>query len=80
MKKYLMKCGHVANAETFDGKPVCVICKCYEIANEQPIIIGRKAKCVWCGSERESSFNLPFFEYKPKQEYDSYYCGCGGWD
>ena len=32
------------------------------------------------GKERESSIELPFFEYKPDKEYDKFYCGCGGWD
>ena len=80
MKKYLMKCGHVANSETTDGKPFCVVCGCYDLADNQPILRNRKAKCYWCEKEVESSFNLPFFKFRPEQEYDSYYCGCGGWD
>lgn len=78
--KTLMKCGHVANGKTFDGKPICVICNCVEAAETKPNPDGRKAKCYWCGKEVESSFNLPFFKFRPEQEYDSYYCGCGGWD
>jgi hypothetical protein len=27
-----------------------------------------------------SSTDLPFFESKPNQEFDEYYCGCWGWD
>jgi hypothetical protein len=27
-----------------------------------------------------SSKELAFFESKPDQEYDTYYCGCLGWD
>ena len=41
---------------------------------------GRKAKCAMCGREKDSDYNLPFFEYRPNEEYDSYYCGCIGWD
>lgn len=80
MKRFIMKCGHIANAETTDGKPACAICSCYEIAEEQPILRNRKAKCCWCGKVTRSSFSLPYFEFKPAKEYDSYYCGCKGWD
>ncbi len=27
-----------------------------------------------------SSTDLPFFEHKPDEEYDAYFCGCMGWD
>ena len=27
-----------------------------------------------------SSPDLPFFEHKPTQPHDEYYCGCFGWD
>lgn len=80
MKKFIMKCGHIANAETPDGKPACAICGCFDIADEQPILRNRKARCSYCGKEVDSNFNLPFFEFKPAEEYDSYYCGCGGWN
>lgn len=80
MQKFLMKCGHTANAETPDGKPCCVICDCFEIADEQPILRNRKAKCAWCGKIVKSNFSLPFFQFKPAEEYDEYYDGCGGWD
>lgn len=79
MYKPLMKCGHTANAETFSGQPCCVICGCTEIV-ERPSLKGRKAKCAYCGKIKDSDYNLPFFEYRPDREYDSYYCGCGGWD
>ena len=79
-EKPLMKCGHTANAETSDGKPCCVICACFELAEKQPSLQGRKAKCSYCGKIVDSNYNLPFFEYKQEQEYDSYYCGCRGWE
>lgn len=83
--KYLMKCGHVANAVTEDGKPVCVLCigidpKAQEIDKEIPDLTGRKAKCSICGKAKESSFDLPFFDYRKDRETDEYYCGCFGWD
>jgi hypothetical protein len=28
----------------------------------------------------KSSIDLPFFEHKPNEPHDVYYCGCFGWD
>lgn len=28
----------------------------------------------------DSSWDLAFFQHKPNEEYDEYYCGCYGWD
>lgn len=78
MNKPMMKCGHAANA-TVNGKPACAICMCEEIA-KTPDLTGRFAKCPFCGHETESNINLPFFEYRPNDEYDRYYDGCFGWD
>ena len=33
-----------------------------------------------CQAEISSNLNLPFFEYKPKEDYDMFYCGCHGWE
>lgn len=42
---------------------------------------GRMARCTYnCGSKTQSKWELPFFKYQPDNEYDSYYCGCFGWD
>lgn len=86
--KYLMKCGHVANAIDADGKPICAICAPDEkgmtieriVEGETGGLEGRKARCPWCGKLKESKWTLPFFEYLPQKENDSFYCGCGGWD
>ena len=84
MYKPLMKCGHTANAETSTGEPCCAICAGFTedayIVVPRPSLEGRKAKCSFCGNIVDSDYNLPFFEYKPENEYDSYYDGCGGWD
>lgn len=86
--KYLMKCGHTANATSADGKPICAICLgvkpgADEIAKEADLT-GRKARCSYYGSKchsiADSNFSLPFFEHRPDREYDSFYCGCWGWD
>lgn len=86
--RYLMKCGHVANAKTSDGKPCCAICVGLK---EEALIVdrecegtegleGRKAKCYDCGEITDSRWSLPFFDYRPDEEYDGYYDGCRGWD
>jgi len=80
----VMQCGCRANARTRDGKPCCAIHvglhpgynKPMEV---QPALTGRRARCN-CGRSADSSASLPFFEYRPDQEYDGYYCGCLGWD
>lgn len=80
MNDVLMKCGHTAMARDDKGNPVCPICMCIEIANAKPNLEGRKARCSYCGYETPSKVSLPFFEYLPNEKYDSYYCGCRGWD
>ncbi len=40
----------------------------------------RRAKCIQCALKTESNSGLAFFESKPEKEFDSYYCGCYGWD
>lgn len=84
MGEVIMKCGHAANA-THNGNPVCAICfgltpDAEIIADTAPDLTGRKAMCSQCGRITDSSENLLFFEYRPEQEYDSFYCGCKGWN
>lgn len=80
-KKLVMECGHTANGESLDGEPVCAICMCTDIdENIKVDLHGRKAKCSECGKIVDSKFGLPFFQYRGDEEYDSYYCGCEGWD
>ena len=79
---YKMKCGHVNNA-TSNGKPACAICTCFDVDHEvtgKEGLENRKAKCSDCGRISDSRWNLPFFSHNPDKEYDSYYCGCYGWD
>ena len=86
-KEVLMKCGHTANSVfKYNGeyKPCCAIC--FGITNdaveevELQSLENRKAKCSWCGKEVDSRYSLPFFKHKPDKEYDTFYCGCGGWN
>ena len=81
----MMKCGHAANATDKDGKPICAICigltpDAEIVAETKPDLTGRKARCTQCGRVTNSNEKLPFFEYRPNCEYDSFYCGCRGWD
>lgn len=76
--KPMLKCGHTANAVDGEGKPACAICGCTE-KGEEPFLAIRKARCE-CGKIVSSKMTLPFFRHCPDKEYDSYYCGCWGWD
>ena len=81
---FLMKCGHDNNALDRNGNPACVTCGCFDIDKkiEKPTdgLEGRQAKCADCGVTTESSWDLPFFKHNPDREFDSYYCGCWGWN
>ncbi len=79
-----------------NSKPICAICAGVtsdaEIVEREckgtDGLEGRKAKCLYSSPKRgytckgiiPSEWELPFFEYCPDEEYDSYYCGCWGWD
>lgn len=82
----LMKCGHTANAiNSGSRKPCCAICIGIDpgaevVAEIQPTLEGRVARCAFCGLEAKSGLTLAFFEYHPDRPYDMYYCGCRGWD
>ena len=84
MNLYLMKCGHVNQGVTSEGKPACAICGCFDV--EKPIVKptdgleGRQCKCADCGHVAPSAWNQAFFKYQPDREFDSYYCGCYGWN
>lgn len=82
-----MECGHAANSILSIGNnewvPACVFCypdkKATLIADKPPNLTNRKAQCPYCKRTVQSELTLPFFEHRPG-EYDSYYCGCRGWD
>ncbi len=85
MKKMLMKCGCAAQGTDRNGDPVCVVHFGLDIgATEKvktPHLTGRKARCSYGNHGiTASDLRLAFFEYKPDQETDRYYCGCWGWD
>lgn len=81
-KEIMMKCGHAANGYSVKDNvriPACAICACLEIDENPASIENRMAKCT-CGKTVKSERNLPFFAHKPESKYDSYYCGCYGWN
>lgn len=93
MSNPMMKCGHAANAKNALGKPCCVICAGINpgasvVDEAPPSLEGRMAKCSYskgrdgkpCLSMKPSSPDLAFFESKPNEEYDRFYCGCWGWN
>lgn len=88
-----MKCGHSAQARDSKGRPACAICigthpGATVVEGSPPSLEGRFATCSYsrrrdgkpCTSRRPSSFDLPFFEHRPRNDTDEYYCGCWGWD
>jgi len=93
MSKPMMKCGHAANGVAPDGAPVCVICAMIRSVGEDwrevadaPDLSIRTAICSLRFGPKgihgmtPSAIDLPFFEHRPKEAQDFYYCGCCGWD
>lgn len=81
--KLILRCGCAANATDQNGKPSCAVhvgLTDTEVEPIQPDLTGRMAKCEYCKRTKPSSTELAFFSHHPDIEYDSYYCGCRGWD
>lgn len=75
----IMKCGHAPNSNRGNPPvPACVICDCVEPADETPNLADRAARCIYCKKETPSDLSLAFF--RSGSDYDTYYCGCKGWD
>jgi len=82
----MMKCGHAANSllTKSDGSkvPACVICAGIhpgydQVVEEKPDLTERIARC-YCGKEKPSNWNLPFFEYcGPGSRSATETCVCG---
>ncbi len=79
-----MKCGCAASGTvSVSGGPSLVSCcihSCTEVMDEKPSLEGRTAVCAYGGREVPSSWDLAFFQYRPNEKHDQYYCGCYGWD
>lgn len=80
----LMQCGHTANGKDGEGNPVCVICagisKGFNVVVEKPDLAGRQAICPSCKVVVNSKWSLAFFNYRPSERFDEFYCGCRGWN
>lgn len=82
----MMKCGHASNMKDKHGNVICGICNCKEVLGEcnDDALKGRRAICNQhkngVPTPVPSSWQLPFFKYRPEAEYDTYYCGCYGWE
>ena len=79
-----MKCGCAAQGTvTRKDEPAvvgCLVHGCTEVAEAPPDLTGRTAICLYGGNEVPSSHSLAFFEHRPNEKHDRYYCGCYGWD
>lgn len=72
MNDILMSCGCVAVGKTtaiggvkFDPPiPVCITHNCHEVAESKPSLSGRRSRCGCMTNIVDSSYNLPFFEYR----------------
>lgn len=76
------------------GAPVCVICigiapGAEQVDADYQTAAGRMARCSYfprggkqgkCQEPQPSTTALAFFESRPDQPFDRYYCGCWGWD
>lgn len=80
----MLACGHTALAKDGNGAWVCPICVGIHPGARDivatPSVEGRTASCAQCGKKRPSETDLPFFQHRPSEKHDFYYCGCHGWD
>ena len=78
-----------------EKRPACAICAGISgganlIVDEVgPDLSKRQARCGYATSSRCEGTIIPseqardkqaFFEYRPDREFDSFYCGCFGWN
>ena len=87
----MMACGHTAQAVDAEGRPACAICvgrkpEARRVADSPPDLTGREARCGGaqlrkrCRGPVPSATGLAFFGHRPDAKFDTYYCGCDGWD
>jgi hypothetical protein len=84
----MMMCGCSSNATVVrDGKsvPCCAIHAGIKdgwdkVNTNPPKVEMRQAECSYCNRRVPSNIHLAFFEHKPNEPYDKFYCGCRGWD
>lgn len=80
----LMKCGCAPQGRDMqNNKEVCITHGEQSYMENQPSLLGRKAKCTYygfCKVAVESREDLPFFKFRTREVLDEFYCGCQGWD
>jgi hypothetical protein len=82
----IMECGCAANAvrEGKDGlrQYSCIHHSTVKQLEVQPDLTLRMARCRYgCESSiAKSRTDMQFFEYRPAENYDLYYCGCWAYD
>ena len=74
-----MKCGHMAQGHTHEGKPLCLLCLCDEVDFTTYDLDNRLAECKFCKTLIKSSIYLPGFKYQKDYLYDEWSCGCDRW-
>lgn len=82
MKQVLLTCGCVASAtDGRTGKPACLWHSSKPVeASKAPDLTGRKARCAQCGEAASSDLRLAYFQHRPERDFDTYYCGCFGFN
>lgn len=81
-----LACGCLSNAIDQDNNPACSTHDGLMDTSpaELPDLMDRKAVCTQHKFTPkkvvDSVITLPFFQYRPDMQFDSYYCGCWGWD
>jgi len=76
----LLTCGHTSNSVDFLGQPACALCGHSKPAAEPPSLVGRIARCHYGDKNCQSDYGLPFFKLELDNDFDSFYCGCKGWN
>jgi len=76
----LMKCGCIAQGKTSNDKSICITHMEKIPMEDPPDLSERVARCEQKCKSVQSSPDLPFFVYQPDREFDTYYCGCRGWN
>jgi hypothetical protein len=80
MSNVLMSCGCTTPlTRQATGEPSCMWHPEAEPVLPMPDLSARVARC-YCGEQTPSSPKLAFFELRPTYTFDTYYCGCAGWE
>jgi hypothetical protein len=82
LNRRVMTCGCADVGSVMEGGKWVRGCPYHGVTepmDPQPQLAERIARCT-CMGVKESSPNLAFFRYRPTLAFDSFYCGCKGWD